>query len=98
MVTSELSLVECLVAPIRKNEPMAETAYRSVLEGSRELSLISISRQILDRAARIRARHGLRTPDAIHAATCMEIGCSAFYTNDVGMTKCPELPVQLLDR
>jgi predicted nucleic acid-binding protein len=39
------------------------------------------------RAARIRADHGLRTPDAIHAATALNSGAAGMVTNDMHMLK-----------
>ena len=38
-------------------------------------------------AARLRAVHGLRTPDAIHAATALESGAMGIITNDKAFLK-----------
>ncbi|MDM4764273.1 PIN domain-containing protein [Galbitalea sp. SE-J8] len=35
-----------------------------------------------ERAAELRARHGLRTPDAIHLAVAQRHRCSSLWTND----------------
>ncbi|MBK8598626.1 MAG: PIN domain-containing protein [Holophagales bacterium] len=35
-----------------------------------------------DLAADLRVQHGLKTPDAIHAAAAIRHGCSEFWTND----------------
>ncbi len=37
---------------------------------------------VFERAARLRARHRLKTPDAIHLAAALEHGCDEFWTND----------------
>jgi predicted nucleic acid-binding protein len=42
---------------------------------------------IAARAAQIRATHGLRTPDAIHAATALQSGASGIVTNDAGFRR-----------
>ena len=48
-------------------------------------------------AAALRARHGLRTPDAIHCATAIHAGCDAFLTNDAKLLRlAPELAVCLI--
>jgi len=96
LATSEISLVECLVAPVRKQDRDIEERFRSVLCRSRELQTTSISTAILERAIRIRAEHGLRTPDAIHAATAEELGVNACYTNDPIFKRVTGLPVQVL--
>jgi predicted nucleic acid-binding protein len=41
-----------------------------------------VSEIIADEAAQLRARHGLRTPDAIQLATAIRSGASSFLTND----------------
>ena len=96
LVTSELSLVECLVAPVRNQDRDLEDRFRSVLCQSRELQTTSISAGVLERVIRIRADHGLRIPDAIHAATAQELKVSAFYTNDPIFKRVQGLPVQVL--
>jgi predicted nucleic acid-binding protein len=48
------------------------------------------------RAAEIRARHGLRTPDAIMVATAIESGATLAVTNDDAWRKVKELEVVML--
>jgi predicted nucleic acid-binding protein len=86
---SELVLVELLVLPCRKGLLDLAREYRSILSNSRGLTLVPVGRRILDRAARIRAEKGIRTPDAIHLATAIETGCVSFISND---TRIPEWP------
>jgi predicted nucleic acid-binding protein len=38
----------------------------------------------------------LRTPDAIHAATALELGVALFVTNDFGFRGVPDLPAAVL--
>jgi len=51
---------------------------------------------ILERAAQLRAATNLKTPDAIHAATALEHGCTLFVTNDSTFRRVPGLPVTIL--
>jgi len=37
---------------------------------------------VYDGAAELRARYGLRTPDALHLACAQHHGCQALWTND----------------
>ncbi len=45
---------------------------------------------IADLAARYRARYGLKTPDALHAATAVRAGATAFVTNDSAFDRVQE--------
>ena len=53
---------------------------------------------IADTAARLRAEHGLRTPDALQAATAIRRGATAFLTNDAGLVRVSEVEVAVLER
>ena len=59
---------------------------------------VPITQTILRAAARLRASTaGLRTPDAIHAATAFVTGCKLFLTNDNGFRRVSGLNVAILD-
>ena len=53
---------------------------------------------IADTAARIRAHHRLRTPDALQVATAIRCGASALLTNDSDIVRVSEIAVEALDR
>jgi predicted nucleic acid-binding protein len=96
IVTSEVSLLECLVKPVRERDSALQALFRRVLAGTRETTLVPITRAILERAIHTRADCNLRTPDAIHAATSLELDCGAFYTNDRTLLRVADLRVQVL--
>lgn len=99
VATSELSVLEVLVGPFKKGDVAFEADYRRALYSTRNLRLVSISESILDRAARLRAVvPGLKTPDAIHAATAFEENCGFLLTNDPGFRQVPTLNVTLLSQ
>jgi predicted nucleic acid-binding protein len=43
--------------------------YRQILLHASEVTTVPVSEMIAEEAAQLRARHGLRTPDAIRPAT-----------------------------
>ena len=96
LVGSELLLLETLVKPIREQDVILQRAFRHILTNS-DLELIPISRQVLDRAARVRAASSLKTPDSIHAATALSEQCTSFLTNDKAFSRGAGLHVQVLD-
>jgi len=97
VVSSELLLLETLVKPLRTADAVLEASFRALLLSSHELRLMPITISILDSAAHVRAATGLKTPDAIHAATALAIGCDLFVTNDRDLTRVPGLAIALLD-
>jgi predicted nucleic acid-binding protein len=60
------------------------------------MQLQPITLPILEAAARLRATTGLKTPDAIHAATALAAHNTLFLTNDSDFRRVPGLPVTLL--
>lgn len=96
VLTSELSALEVSVRPIREGNTILEAAFRAVLFSSPDVRMLPVTISILERAAQLRAVSGLKTPDAIHAATALEHGCSLFVTNDASFRHVPGLPVTIL--
>jgi hypothetical protein len=64
---------------------------------SRESPWIGVGLEMADRAASIRARYRLRTPDAIHLATAILEGVDVFLTNDRDLLQVREVPILLID-
>ena len=96
VVSSELTLLETLTAPIKFGDATLEAQYEQIWQGAGR-QLLPITNEILREAARLRAIFGLKTPDAIHAATALWHGCALFVTNDTGFRRVPNLPLAILD-
>lgn len=101
LLTSELTLTEVLVDPIRglmditpwqEGAPFSRDHHDWYLANLTDDSLLvrtlPITRSILTRAALMRARvKSLRSPDAIHTATAYEAGCTHFISGDQRLVK-----------
>ena len=61
------------------------------------MTLISVNKNIARRAAELRAKYNLKTPDALHVATALETHCQAFLTNDMGLKRITEIQILVLD-
>jgi predicted nucleic acid-binding protein len=96
-VTSSLSLLETLVAPLRSGNEVVARQYERFLTRSRGLQMIPIDFALLRVAAHLRAAHRLRTPDALQAAAALTGGCSALVTNDHRIPSLPGLRVLQLE-
>lgn len=93
---SRLSMMECLVKPLREQNTAHINRYRAFFS-SAGLQIVEISSLIVESATLLRARHGLRTPDAIQAASALSInGPVTFLTGDRHFQKVPGLHVRLV--
>jgi len=97
IVTSELTLLEVLTGPLKKNDSVLASDYEQFLKLD-GIRTVPISQAILREAARIRATSNLRTPDAIHAATAVASGCSVLITNDAAFKNFTAIPTQFLNQ
>lgn len=82
-VTSQLTLAEMLVHPIRTNHLTRQLQYKALLSASNNwLKVRPISRVVLVDAASLRVTQKLKLPDAIHLATAQHAECSHILTAD----------------
>lgn len=98
LVTSAVTLLAVLVVPIRSGDARLVANYERILTRGRGLRLVEIDHSQLRIAAELRARHGVRTPDALQLAAAIATGCTRFVTNDRRIPAVPGLDVvQLRD-
>ena len=96
IVSSPLLVLEALVKPLKDGNIGIETQYRELFV-SNAVRLLDASYQVFEEAASIRAETGLRTSDAIHAATALLAECTLFVTNDTDFRRVLRLPIVVLD-
>jgi predicted nucleic acid-binding protein len=95
--TSVITMTELLVKPYRhSDEENADKCYL-LLSTYPNLGWISPSLEIADLAAKMRATHRLRTPDALQVATAIHVRATAFLTNDSIFQRIPNLEILTLD-
>ncbi len=76
---SPLVILECLVGPLREENLVLHDHYVRALK---QFRLLPLEPEHYVRAAELRARHGIRTPDALHLAAAQLHGCDQLWTND----------------
>lgn len=96
VVSSPLLALEALVKPIRDGNAEIASQYRELF-ASGAVRLLEASYEVFEEAAGIRAETGLKTPDAIHAATAIRAECALFVTNDTDFRRVQGLPIVVLD-
>lgn len=89
--TSTITLLEVLVKPLRENQFELAEQYRNILLGSPNLEIFEISSDVATKAAELRAKYNLRTPDALQVATAIEYGTSYFLTNDLRLRSVTDI-------
>ena len=82
IVTSELTLAECLVKPCKDKNQILKDLYNSFIQQSDFLAVLPINRNALIKSAELRAEVGGKLPDAIHVASAVDYECDVFLTND----------------
>ncbi len=65
---------ECLVGPIKRGDPVLERAYTELFQ---RLAPLAMLEPVYLQAAWLRARFGLKTPDALHLACAQHHRCAA---------------------
>ncbi len=76
---SPLVKLECLVKPLQTGDLVLQKRYELVFI---ELSLLQLGDDVFLQAAQLRARFGLKTPDALHLACAQANECRSLWTND----------------
>lgn len=95
-VASVLVLLEVTTGALRKRDDVLAARYREIFEGMQGVALMDVNASLSIEAARLRARHGLRTADAVHVATALASGATAFVTTDRRLARVDELEVRVL--
>ena len=96
-ITSYITLLEVLVKPVLQRRNDLAEEYRQLLLGSPSLHLHAVDRKVAEEAARIRAAHNFKTPDAIQLATAKLARADVFVTNDARLKTFPDVPVVVLE-
>ena len=103
LCTSEFTLAEVLVGPLKQSQPGLVSLYEEMLVSDDYLSVFPVDRQILRGSADVRATTANKGADAIHLATALHSACTVFVSSDkrirmpYGMTQIDIDQVEDLD-
>lgn len=95
--SSVITLTEVLILPLRASNQKLTDDYENILQSGRNFKLLPINWLIARKAANLRSKYNLRTPDALQIATAIDAGCDAFLCNDNGLKRVVEINVLILD-
>ena len=96
-IVSTVVEMELLVRPLRQQDFAFVVGLDLFLRNERNWVLRDVDRAVARSAAAIRANTGMKTPDALIAATAALEGCDAIIGNDRGFARHSEVPYLILD-
>ncbi len=97
-VTSTVTMTELLVHPYRQHDEERVDEFYGLLSTYPNLEWAAPGLEIAELAARIRAQHRLRTPDALQAATAVHAQATGFITNDPVFERVAGFETLVLER
>lgn len=93
---SRLSWLECRVGPMKANDSVTLARYDAFFARP-DLVWVELDREVVELAAAVRVRHGLRTPDALQAACCLQLGADhLLLSGDAAFQRVAGLNVALI--
>lgn len=90
-LTGDVTLAELLVKPLQDNDAAAVAAVKELLVDDGAIQLVSHDRTAFERAARHRARYGLKMVDALQLATAQGAGARCLISNDRQFPPLPDI-------
>jgi predicted nucleic acid-binding protein len=87
---STIAIAEVLAGPFKHGKDVLAKRYETALGG---FEVVPVSQEIAVTAARLLATTGLRLPDALQAATALQIGAVALVTHDRDFSRLDGLRV-----
>lgn len=93
-ITSYVTLLELLVKPIREKRFDLVEQYRTIL--TNHLMMVQLDEYVASKAAELRAKYSIRTPDAIQLASVISKNGDVFITNDERLETVKEIKVLTL--
>lgn len=93
---SRLTWLECRVGPMKSNDNTTLAVFDTFFARP-DLVWVELTRNVVELAAAIRVKHGLRTPDALQAASCLQLGSEhLFLSGDSAFQRVSGLNVKVL--
>jgi len=95
IAVSGVAKLEALIHPIRLAATSALAGWARFFTDP-AVRLLNVNEPTWERAAHIAAAQNFKPLDALHLAAAIEHGCGLFLTNDVQLSRCPDIAVEVL--
>ena len=93
---SDLVRMEAMVGPLKHGNATQSREYEQFFASS-DMTVVSITAAVCDRAARIRAAHNFKSMDALQLAAAVEHGAHVFLTADARLHSFTGITVEVLN-
>ena len=80
-----------MVKPLRDGQSVLADKYKNILTKAAGIEIFDITIDLAAKAAELRAKYNLRTPDAIQIATAIDNKAAYFLTNDLRLKSVSEV-------
>ncbi|MFQ6064322.1 MAG: type II toxin-antitoxin system VapC family toxin [Candidatus Bathyarchaeia archaeon] len=97
-VTSVITVMEILVKPKKERNEQAIQEYKFILQTFPNLKIKPIDFHTAEKAAELRAKYGIKPPNAIHLAAALTERANAFVTNDEKLKQVEEIETIVMKR
>ena len=95
LTVSRLSWLECRIKPLRDDDQVLLARYAELFAGG--VRVVELTSEVVDSAAGLRAKYGLKTPGALQAASALRLpGPLIFLTGDTGFARVKGLQVKVV--
>jgi len=95
--SSVITLIEVLTQPLKQSRNDIVEKYRDFLLNSSNFQLYPVDAIIAEKAAELRSRYSIKTPDAIQLSIGIENNATLFLTNDKNLKSIGEITVLVLE-
>lgn len=92
-----MTLLELLVQPYREQKEELAQKIFALTSTYPKIEWVPVSLALADRAAELRARYRLSTPDAIQLVTAISQKATRFYGNDRSLRRVKEIDCLIVD-
>jgi predicted nucleic acid-binding protein len=94
--SSLIALGELLVQPLAVGRADLVAEYRTYFRQSGKFSVWEVTREVVEKAAELRAKYRLKMIDALHVASAIVNRADSFVCNDHGLRRVSEVKVLVL--
>jgi predicted nucleic acid-binding protein len=95
LAITDLTRLECRVGAMKRQDAAVLASFDAFFARP-EVVHVPLTAAVFDRATRLRVDLNFKTPDALHLAAAIESGCDRFLTNDLRLSRCTDLPLEVL--